>query len=179
MLSHPITSRKHPTAIFVSAQFTIRTFILLSLSYLSSPLTDVLGQKLQDGNSLYLRTIRLSRVDACAVGKIHKCMCSPFQTFLPKSALTEPTQLEEYIRTTNPAPNGSKDLSKVREGDIICLEGSPCKIESVISTGKATLVEAICLFDDVPCVSQFNHCCGVTVSTFSGRPELLQCLVVS
>ena len=88
-------------------------------------------------------------------------------------------QLEEYISTTNPAPNGSKDLSEVRTGDIICLEGSPCKISSINSTGRLTFVQGNSLIDDILYAARFNHCYGVTVGTFSGRPELLQCLVVS
>lgn len=96
-----------------------------------------------------------------------------------ESALTEPSQLDSYIRTTNPAPNGSKDLSEVRKGDVICLEGSPCKISSISSTGRLTFVEGTSLIDNSPYVARFNHCYGITVSTFEGNPELLQCSVVS
>lgn len=92
---------------------------------------------------------------------------------------TDRAQLEEYIRATNPAPNGSKDLSEVRKGDIICLEGSPCKVSWISSTGRLTCVEGTSLIDDIPYVDRFNHCYGITVSTFSGKPELLPCLVVS
>lgn len=41
------------------------------------------------------------------------------------------------------------------------------------------MIEGASLIDDMPYAARFNHCYGVTVSTFSGQPELSQCLVVS
>lgn len=92
---------------------------------------------------------------------------------------TDRAQLEGYIRATNPGPNGLKDLSEVRKGDIICLEGTACKISRIHSTGRLTFLEGVGLIDDLPYAGRFNHCYGTTVSTFSGKPDLLRCLVVS
>lgn len=137
------------------------------------------AQKLQDEKSQRRPIVSFCRLDAGSVDKIHKCILNSTTVLRSQeSALTKP-QLEEYIRANNPAPNGSKDLSKVRKGDIIVLEGFSCKISTLVSTGKTTLVRGISLIDDVPYASSFNHCYGVTVSTFAGQPELLQCLVVS
>ena len=137
--------------------------------------THAIYSKLQNESSIFQHNAHISGLDAGPVNKIHECILVPTLTKIS----TNRTQLDEYIRATNPAPNGSKDLSEVRKGDIICLEGSPCKILRVSSTGRLTLIEGISLIDDIPYAARFNHCYGVTVSTFSGRPELLQCMVVS
>ena len=68
-------------------------------------------------------------------------------TYASQPALTAPIQLEAYIRATNPAANGPKDLSEFREGDVTYLEGSRCEIESAMLTGKALLVDGRWGFD--------------------------------
>lgn len=138
-------------------------------------LAHAICSKLRNEGSIFQHSARISGLDARPVDKAHKRILVPSL----EEISTDRAQLDEYIRTTNSAPNGSKDLSKVRKGDLICLEGSPCKISRVSSTGRLTLVEGISLIDDLPYAAKFDHCYGVTVSTFSGRPDLLQCLIVS
>ncbi|KAF6229435.1 hypothetical protein HO133_007551 [Letharia lupina] len=119
---------------------------------------EAMWRLLQNESSLRQRNVSLSRPDACSVGNVHKSTLVRTLT----EVKTDRAQLEEYIRATNPAPNGSKDLSEVLKGDIICLEGSPCRISGISSTGRLTVIEGASLIDDMPYAARFNHCYGVT-----------------
>ena len=173
-LSHPNNSCRSPFLVFVCEICVSKgsTSLCHSFHLFSAPFAEDFKMRVPSAN---VPSTFPGLTSALLTKYTNLCVSSPPSR---KVALTE-FQLEDYIRITNPAPNGSKDLSEIHKGDVICLEGSPCKISSISSTGRLTLVQGTSLIDDIPYAATFNHCYGVTVSTFSGKPDLSQYLVVS